>query len=114
MVSIFEPKGSLHKMGSLKNAFDVPALAPAISFLYAWRKQERPGMAKTTAKIRIPHARKLRVTKDGLRKFLHVETDLPYYPSTPGYNGPALAEMRKAAEVLTDYADYIIHAPDKP
>jgi len=43
-----------------------------------------------------------------------VETDLPYYPSTPGFNGQALAELKKAAEALDEYADYIIHAPDKP
>lgn len=39
-------------------------------------------MAKT-AKPKIPHARKLWVTESGPRKFLHVETDLPYHPSTP-------------------------------
>jgi hypothetical protein len=71
-------------------------------------------MAKTAAETKIPHARKLWVTEDGPRKFLHVETDLPYYPRTPGFNGPVLAEMRSAAEKLDEYADHIIHSPDKP
>jgi hypothetical protein len=71
-------------------------------------------MAKPVAKISILHARNVFITEEERGKFLHVNTDLPYYSDTVGFNGLAHAKLRKAAEALAEYSDYTIHAPDKP
>jgi hypothetical protein len=68
-------------------------------------------------KISVPYARVHVVTVPPL-KILHLETDLPYFPATPGFDADKHGEMMRAAAILCgprcEYDRFEVHAPDKP
>jgi hypothetical protein len=67
--------------------------------------------------ISIPYAR-AHVVADPPLKILHLETDLPYFPDTPGFDADKREEMTRAAAILCgprcEYDRFEVHAPDKP
>ena len=69
------------------------------------------------SQISIPHAC-VRIETEPPFKILHLETDLPFFPATHGFDANKLEEMMRAAAILCgprcEYDRFEVHAPDKP